>query len=69
MACEYYDSKLPFCGGVSCDNAYDCQRVIALKGMKAQFSQRPSIETVMDSVILFEGETIDLNEVQRSYLR
>ncbi|VVB82205.1 Uncharacterised protein [uncultured archaeon] len=65
MACEHYNSKLPICGGVSCDNAYDCQRVSALKEMKAQFSKKPSIETVMESVILFENENIDLNEVKR----
>lgn len=65
MTCEYYNSKLPICRGTPCENEYDCQRIKALKEMREEVPQRPSIENVFDSIILFESETIDLNEVKR----
>jgi len=69
MACNVYNPRASYCGKVPCDNAYDCQRVVALKEMSATVQQRPSIENMFDSLILFEGETIDLNEMKRMAIR
>lgn len=67
MVCEHYNSKLPICGGVSCDKAYDCKRVSALKEMNSEIPKRPSVRIVFESIILSESDTIDSNEIGRGF--